>query len=333
MDFFKRLTAKKGTPERPLKRPKDEPIPTSGARPDALGFDPVGHSWLDRLRRGQADGYPAFLSGLEDRSERHFYIAGIAEELKDRPNWLDTWVEREPDNPLAWYVRGEHEVRWAWAARSTYRSEYVGAEQWRLFHERLQMALADLATSLRIDPTEPGPRVSMIPIGSGLQMDHGERLRNWHAIADLDPWNVAGGHSMVQTLAPKWSGSLESMFAFAREVSAGAPDGHSIHVILADAHIEALFEARAEDYLRRPNVVEDLRAAAANSIDHPSYAGGRWLARDVNTFAWIANATGDREELRRLLTRSGEWLTYPWTNSPTKVARFRAARRSVGLEA
>src|SRR6476660_7642236 len=100
------------------------------------------------------------------------------------------------------------------------------------------MALSDLNTAVRLDPGDPGPRVAMIPIGGGLQMDQDERLRNWQAIAAIDPWHVTGAHMMVQTLAPKWSGTLDGMFDFARELSGTAPAGHPAHVIVADAHIE-----------------------------------------------------------------------------------------------
>jgi hypothetical protein len=42
---------------------------------------------------------------------------------------------------------------------------------------------------------------------------------------------------MIQALARKWSGSHDEMFEFARSESEQAPDGHSVHRIIALAQI------------------------------------------------------------------------------------------------
>jgi hypothetical protein len=44
---------------------------------------------------------------------------------------------------------------------------------------------------------------------------------------------------MLQFLCGKWHGSDDRMMDFARRASAGAPPGSHIHVLIAEAHLEA----------------------------------------------------------------------------------------------
>ncbi len=229
------------------------------------------------------------------------------------------------------FVRGVHGTAWAWAARSGFRAQYVGEDQWRLFHTRLQESLHDLATSLRLEPADPGPRAAMIPIGSGLSMPVDERYRNWAAIAEIDPFHRRAAQAMIQTLAKKWGGSVDAMLAFARDRSAAAPDGHPIHAIVADAHFEAALE-HGDSYVARADVMAEVRAAAARSVEHPAYRAHRDSARDFNVFALMEALARDRDRLRWMLERSGDLITYPWTVFPDAAARFRRARTTAGLD-
>jgi hypothetical protein len=330
MKFLRRFTATKGSPQRPLKPPALEANPTTGPRTDPLAFDPVGHAWRDRLAQGQWEEYPAFLARCETRDERDFYLFGLADSLSTRPDWIDAWIRRDPADPLAFFARGVHGTAWAWAARGTFQAQYVGEDQWRVFHERLRESLQDLAMSLRLDPTDPGPRAAMIPIGSGLSMPLEERYRNWAAIAEIEPFHQRAGHAMIQTLAKKWSGSDDEMLAFARGRSAAAPDGHAIHAIVADAHVEAALE-EGDSYLKRPEILDEVRAAAARSVEHPAYVVRQDSARDYNVFALIEELAGEPARTRWMLERSGELITYPWTMFTDKFARFRNARTRAGL--
>src|SRR6202035_4716733 len=100
--------------------------------------------------------------------------------------------------------------------------------------------------------------------------------------------------SMIQALAAKWFGSHEEMFEFARSASAQAREGHSVHRVIAEAHLEKWLnlpressdgKARQAGYFSDELVRREIRWAADGSIRSPAYMTGRTTPGDRNIFA------------------------------------------------
>ena len=131
---------------------------------------------------------------------------------------------------------------------------------------------------------------------------------------------------MIQTLAPKWAGSLPAMFDFARSTAA-APVGSSAHVALVQAHYEAAAEEGSAMYWRLPGVREDVLAAAARSIDSPSGGPSPASIADHNWFLYTYARLGEWERFRRELPIVGGRLTSPWPLLQDPVAAYFAFRQ------
>ena len=107
---------------------------------------------------------------------------------------------------------------------------------------------------------------------------------------------------MIQALARKWGGSHDTMFEFARSESAQAPDGSSVHRVVALAHLEQWLDLPRETqdgqrpqrtYFRRHEVAAEVLRAADRSIRSPAYVPSRATPADRNAFAMCFYQMGE----------------------------------------
>ncbi|MFC7290990.1 hypothetical protein [Hirschia litorea] len=161
-------------------------------------------------------------------------------------------------------------TQWAWRYRGGATGDRVGLDAGLMFFNELEAATEYLDRALEAKPHNP------LAIGFKIRvaMGEGNREERDALIARLiqcdDPPLEALGVAL-QSLCPKWGGSLEKVFAFARDVAQCDNIHPARQALLARAHIEVWLNAMMDDeasirseyqnYLTRDEVFQEILAA------------------------------------------------------------------------
>ena len=279
--------------------------PQKGPPVDELRGDPAAHWFRDELAQGRGQQLHDFLDGTRDGDDRNWYVTSLAE-IKGRPDWLDEWVAARPGSPIPLLFRGTHSTMWAWQARGSDRANMVAEDAWAVFHARLVDADRDLARAAAMDGADPTPYARGLWTAIGLSLGQPEIRRRFGEVTRRHRWHRGAHSSMIQALAAKWYGSDEEMFEFARSASAQAPEGHTVHRVIPNAHLEKWLnlstespdgKARQAAYFSDEAVKNEIRRAADRSIRSPRYVAGRVTLDDRNIFAMCFSMMRDHDAL------------------------------------
>ncbi|MFC5749125.1 hypothetical protein [Actinomadura rugatobispora] len=309
-----------------------------------IAFDPLfGSPEARALRVDLVDGsYESarhLITATDDPDLRAFYVA-IAAEWPGRPSWLDAWVAAEPRSAEAHLVRGAHGVVWAWQARGHQRAEHTERDQFIEFWRRLAIAEKDLEKAAELAPDDPEPWAHLVTCARGLGVGKEELGRRFKEVIARHPWHRRAHSQMLQGVAPKWSGSSNLMFNFARERALAAPEGTAIAALLAEAHVEMWLDAEqaegGDEYFTAPEVLAELHAAADRSVRSPRW---RPLPDDVrahNLFAFVFAQGDDFAAAEEQFTATGGRISKePWNyvgDSVEDAFRYVRSRVTVELE-
>ncbi|MBW8487440.1 hypothetical protein [Actinomadura parmotrematis] len=291
------------------------PVEHAPAEPalDPTFGDPDARRFQAALRAGDRGTVRDVLAaaGADGRP----FLLRLVTELPGRPSWLDAWVDAD-GTADAHLARGAHGIGWAWAVRGTARAEHTSREQFQGFFERLRAAEADLEKAAELAPDDPEPWAQRVITARGLQLGHEELARRFTRVIERHPWHRRAHTQMVQGLAAKWSGSDELMLNFARERAAASPPGRAVAACVVEAHIEISLTLDDDDtarYFAAPAVLDELRAAAAHSVDHPSWPSEPDAVRADNLFAYAFTFAGDSAAAaRRFEAIAGRVTEEPW---------------------
>ncbi|WP_079312089.1 hypothetical protein [Microbispora sp. GKU 823] len=271
----------------------------------------------------------SFLGSVTDPDDRAFYVnvCGSVEGVQD---WIDEWIAAEPDSTLPLLVKGAHGIKWAWEARGAAVAEMTSEQQFREFHRRLKVAEDCLDEVVERDPDDVAAWSFLVVSARGRQVGREETLRRFHAATSRHPGHVHTHSQMLQWLCAKWFGSEEEMFAFARRAVTDSPPGSPLGRLVAEAHLEkwlSLDRGEDEEYMARPDVRAELRAAADHSVRHPAYRRRPGWPEDHNLFACAFVLAGDHVAARERFEALGDLVTErPWSylGDPGRVcARMR----------
>lgn len=295
-------------------------LAAAGVRTDPLSGDPTAHRFRSELRKGRWEEFHEFLKNQRDWDSRHFYVVQLSN-IEGRPGWLEEWVAARPGSSIPLLFRGSHGVHWAWEARGETYASMVPRGAWKIFHERLIAADRDLSLAASLDEDDPTPYARGITIAMGLGLGNNEKTRRFNEAARRQRWHVSAHMNMIQALAGKWSGSDNAMLTFARKQSADAPEGHSVHKVIASAHIERRLSldrqpnggGHAGSYFWDREVRKEIYQAADRSIRSADYAPGVHEAADRNFFAMAFWLMRDYDaQLEQMNAIGARVLPVPW---------------------
>jgi len=313
-------------------------IGRSGAPDDRAATPMVVDDFLgDVAARGLADGlhaddgaaFRAYLAGEPDLERRDFVVHATVQDGKAHGAWIERWVSDEPDSALAHLVHGRELTAWAWHVRGARSAKNVSDEQFNQFFPRLEQAWHALERASEIDPDEGSAFAFRIDCAKGLQLDVETRIDLYEEAQARRPWQQMAHSALLQALAPKWSGGERTMFEFAERVTAEAPEGSGVHVVVAEAHVEGALEAR-DSYWRDPAVRAAIIAAAERSIDSPAFGPTPWAPRIRNTFGYCYWKLGDRDRARQQFDLAGPIVAGPFLVYRSPDGEAARARRDVG---
>ena len=294
--------------------------------------DPVARALVQRMAKGEWLPFAEAVATETDVHRRDFLLQVGAETFDGRPPFIESWPSSRPDFGLAVLLRGMQTVDWAWQGRGRLSAAQTSDAAFKVFHERLAQAGADLGRATQLLPGDAQPWASLLPVAMGLSAPVEEIRRLWANVRERDPWHPAAAPKVVTALAAKWSGSDEDMFDFVRKSVAYAPDGSTVHECMPLAHWHVFMDRGTRDYFDEPGVKEEIFAAAARSIDLRRGDRDPWLVQARANFAFVYWNAREFDRLRDEIVELDNTVCGMWMRYDKAVALWRGARVDAGLD-
>ncbi len=155
--------------------------------------------------------------------------------LKD----LNVWIGQHQNSAIAYIIRGSFYISYAWEARGGGWAKNVKAEAWTKFYERLNYAQTDLDKAHELDPQNPHAARQIMKFNQVISNSSQKGELLFEQIIGRAPTFYFAYRSKLENLMPKWGGSWEALFQFARETEKNAPPRTLLPFILVKAHEEA----------------------------------------------------------------------------------------------
>ncbi|MER6227088.1 hypothetical protein ACWCYL_43860 [Streptomyces sp. 900105755] len=259
---------------------------------------------------------------------RDHQVLGELSDVDGLQDWIGRPVEEDKEHrATALLISGARHISWGWEARTSARATDVSREQWRVFHERLQIAEEHLLEAAELRPEWITPWRRLLTSGRGMSVGTAVNEARLDAALRRDPLDLATHIEWVSHLQPRWHGEPGQALEFARTAAADAPDGHRLGCVVAMAHIEDWVESEDKNCLDTPEIQNELRDAARRSILHPGYRRRPGWQEDFNIFAMALSLSAESVVAPRVYHElDGAWTRWPWAYmaQPEKTyARFR----------
>lgn len=288
-------------------------------------------AWLrDQLDDGRWEPVAEYLAQIADPVAREFFVKAIAD--TGEVATYDRWIEARPTSAIAWMLRGQRKTYGAWQARGGGRAETVAPDAWSTFHALLNEADGDLRHALEVDPHDPVPAAGRLWAGIGLQVGVDELCARFEIGHKLHPGMPGAHHALTQGLLPKWGGSWDEAFGFARLTSADALPGSPLHALTPLVHIEAWMDEPKESHWT-PAVIDEVRAHTSRGPLQDAWVDTPVTVYALNVFGCAAHLAKDYQASNALITRIGMRLSEsPWCYlRGGAAAGYERARRAAGL--
>lgn len=268
---------------------------------------------VEAARAGDWEAVKAALGPFDLGSDHQ--VLGELADLDGVQNWIGRAVEQDEEHrATALLISGTRHVSWGWEARTSARAVNVTQEQWRVFHERLDIAEEQLFRAAELRPDWVTPWRRLLTSGRGMSLGTVVNETRLEAALRRAPLDLETHIEWISQLQPRWGGEPGEAMAFARDAFARAPHGDRIGCAIAMAHIEDWVESDDMSCLGTPAIQAELRDAADRSILHPAYARRPGWQHDFNVFAMALSLAGERHTAGRVFQAlDGACTEWPWT--------------------
>ncbi|MDH6125188.1 hypothetical protein [Kitasatospora sp. GP82] len=286
----------------------------------APDFDPVaGLPELAAIRQAAASAdWRAVHAAFAPIGDEHGRVvaARILAEAPGAELLLLQAVEQYPGDPLAAVLLAGCHIHLGWEARTGARASKVTPAQWAVFRDRLNQAERLLIKVTAHLPEYALAWVMRLDTARGLSLGLSEARRRRRRLDQVAPHHFVGQSRLLQQLLPKWGGSWEEAYSFARDSFQAGPPGSLSGALLAEYHVEQWLELNAaarREYVHRPQVRQELAQAAAGSVLHPDCRARYGLITAHGTFAMLASLAEDHATAAVHFRAMGPYgSTYPW---------------------
>ncbi|MFF7491121.1 hypothetical protein ACH4MW_04230 [Streptomyces luteogriseus] len=283
---------------------------------------------IEAADAGDWDAVKAALTPF-DLGRDHAVLGELAE-LDGVQDWIGRAVEEDKEHrATALLISGARHISWGWEARTAERAVNVTQDQWRVFHERLEIAEEHLLEAAELRPEWVTPWRRLLTSGRGMSLGPAVNEARRDAALRRDPLDTETHIEWLSQLQPRWGGEPGQALAFAQEAFARAPHGHRLGCVIAMAYIEEWVESDRGDHLVTSEIQAQLREAADHSILHPAYVRRPGWQQDFNMFAMALSLAGERHTVRRVFqTLDGAYTTWPWVFFAEPEKQFARRHRS-----
>ncbi len=236
----------------------------------------------------------------------------------DAKHSFETWLtyfkdlqKQDESSHFANACLGLFYIQYAWHARGTGWANTIVEEGRRLFKERLLIARDYLEKTYESDHSDPIVPARLIDVALGLGLAKEEMEKQFQRAILADPADIQAYREKLIYLMPKWYGSEEQMFDFAKEAAKTAPPNSIVPLVLAEAHWEMYY--RSDDrasYFKNPMVWYEVKNVYFTLIKR--YPDSREVHNRLAVAAYLA---GDYEITRNeLRVIKDDWLEDVWGN-------------------
>ena len=156
---------------------------------------------------------------------------------------LNEWVDLEPAAAIPPLLRARYHQQAAGVARGGDIAGAVDPEDMRTYHSELQSAAADARLSIRNDGRNPYAWAILVHTEGGSANSSAAEAVFQEAIKQFpDYYNFYEWR--LETLRPKWGGSVEEMLAFTRHYAGKAPANSPLKLLYLKLYVNLLDAAR-----------------------------------------------------------------------------------------
>ena len=282
--------------------------------------DPALRAAMAAASVGESTPARALLAASREQADwavRSDLVSRLADHAHLHRDWLDAWLDVEPDDPDAWLVKARLTVIEAWAIRTAARTKDVSKEQTQAFHTLLGDAIPAIEKAARLTPADPVPWQ--------IALDHARDLQSPRHVFDsylLEVMDRAPDHypshaAALQYLCDKWYGSHEEMFEFAESAAERAEPGSLLHALPLAAVTEYRQQnekSEAKGSIAPARVQDAIDRAVKLSARHPV---GEATAADFRNHLALAliESGRDEEALEAFRGIGVHARTFPWCYS------------------
>ena len=158
--------------------------------------------------------------------------------MEERLDLMMRWIKAKPQSHFANLVLGIFYSAYAWEARGSGFSDTVTKKGGNLFVDRLLKSQEYLSKAYNLNPADAIAPANMLDVTLGLGFEFDEMEKWFQRAIQADPNEYEAYQIKLMYLMPKWHGSQEQMFAFARESAEKALPKTLIPIVVAEAHWE-----------------------------------------------------------------------------------------------
>ena len=230
-------------------------------------------------------------------------LGSLANGESSIPGQLKPWTTANPNSAGAAIATAAAWRNAAWRARGQGYASTVSTEGWRLFHERLRLALKTLKDSESYAGTNPLWHLEYLRVNLGLDASMADQLTIYERGTKAFPTFFPLHFQMMVALLPQWHGSYQDEVAFIDTVTAHSPPALRAQTYtrlwwyanqLTDLNVDIFRDMRAS-WPRMKEGFESLLKDYPNSRWNKSnYASFACVAGDIRTYARLRADLGNK---------------------------------------
>lgn len=197
------------------------------------------------LREEDFEALNELLVGLEVDAERdianeeRLFLAYDAFDATDTglAEYLDKWVERTPGNYQPYLARATYNYGMGWKARGSKWASETKKEQFEEMNNYFGMVSKDLEVALGIND-KLMVTYSMLIKMMKTASDKESMLKVFNSAVEKNPATYEVRYSFINSITPRWSGSLDLMHSFAKYSQESVALNKRIKLLMAAPYIE-----------------------------------------------------------------------------------------------
>ena len=270
-----------------------------GARIDPTLGHPVAGQAMALAEKGDVDGLSPLLRDAD------LDLLGLLLDVISKALPLDTaeaWAQRSPDDPDALVVLGEVLVNRASDTRGSGPGTDLSNKQIIGFQDGMARARVAYEKAAALVPDDPTPWAGML-VTCYASRNKADMAAFTAAVRQRDPLNTQGLRTAIDLFGEKWYGEPGEAFALARDISAAAPEGAEVHVVIADAYVEQWVNLRAfrndargaKAMLASSSVRDEILGSAQASVLSPAHVPSAISPWVHNAYAFAFTQGGQHD--------------------------------------
>ncbi|MFC5412682.1 hypothetical protein ACFPMF_25375 [Larkinella bovis] len=245
---------------------------------------------------------------------RSLIVAGISEAAACR-DFIREWVKQVPDSSLANLCNGVVHTQIAWEHRTNQLAHRVTDDQATRFFEHLMVARQSLQKAEFLNPADPTILSALLPVYMGLELPLEESRELFDRLKQLEPTHLGGHIALINSLTPKWGGSIEDMTAFAETYQNDSPVLITLALLSLinqweNHHLEGDYEAY-KTFFQWDETKASIKRLYQQFMEQNDTSLLAPIAR--NYFAFVLIKAGFRQDyLAEVKKLRGKMYPYPW---------------------